>query len=152
MVFLFFFFFLMIRRPPSSPLFPHPPLFRSALVVGWALPLVVLRVTRRSTGWVMPVVAGLFLLYGFFGNLLAAPWQHQGYGTERLIPHLTITLDGIFGTAVDVSASLIILFTIYGAILQTSGAGKFFVDFSFALTGGRATSAGRTVVLSSFQI
>jgi TRAP transporter 4TM/12TM fusion protein len=100
----------------------------------------------------MPVVALLFLLYGFFGNALPPPWQHQGYGTERLIPHLTITLDGIFGTAVDVSASLIILFTIYGAILQASGAGKFFVDFSFAATGGRATSAGRTVVLSSFLL
>jgi TRAP transporter 4TM/12TM fusion protein len=122
------------------------------LVVGWMLILLVLEVTRRATGLVMPVVAGLFLLYGFFGNFLPAPWQHQGYGTERLIPHLTITLDGIFGTAVDVSASLIILFTIYGAILQTSGAGRFFVDFSFSLTGGRATSAGRTVVLSSFLL
>jgi TRAP transporter 4TM/12TM fusion protein len=122
------------------------------LVIGWVLLLLVLEVTRRATGLVMPIVAGLFLLYGFFGNLLPPPWQHQGYGTERLIPHLTITLDGIFGTAVDVSASLIILFTIYGAILQASGAGKFFVDFSFALTGGRATSAGRTVVLSSFLL
>ena len=122
------------------------------LLIGWVLLLLVLEVARRATGPVMPVVAGLFLLYGFFGNLLPAPWQHQGYGTERLIPHLTITLDGIFGTAVDVSASLIILFTIYGAILQASGAGKFFVDFSFALTGGRATSAGRTVVLSSFLL
>ena len=56
---------------------------------------------------------------------------------ERLIPHLTMTLEGIFGTAVDVSATLIILFTIYGAILQNSGAGKFFVDFSFAVTGGK---------------
>ncbi|HYI83579.1 MAG TPA: TRAP transporter large permease subunit, partial [Acetobacteraceae bacterium] len=122
------------------------------LLIGWVLLLLVLEVARRATGPVMPVVAGLFLIYGFFGNLLPAPWQHQGYGTERLIPHLTITLDGIFGTAVDVSASLIILFTIYGAILQASGAGKFFVDFSFALTGGRATSAGRTVVLSSFLL
>jgi TRAP transporter 4TM/12TM fusion protein len=122
------------------------------LVVGWVLILLVLEVTRRATGPVMPVVAGLFLLYGFFGDFLPAPWQHQGYGTERLIPHLTITLDGIFGTAVDVSASLIILFTIYGSILQASGAGKFFVDFSFALTGRRATSAGRTVVLSSFLL
>ena len=122
------------------------------LLVGWVLVLLVLEVTRRATGWVMPVVALLFLAYGFFGNLLPAPWQHQGYNSERLIPHLTITLDGIFGTAVDVSASLIILFTIYGALLQASGAGKFFVDFSFALTGGRATSAGRTVVLSSFLL
>ncbi|WP_309139687.1 TRAP transporter fused permease subunit [Siccirubricoccus sp. G192] len=122
------------------------------LVVGWVLILLVLEVTRRATGWVMPVMSGLFMLYGFFGNYLPAPWRHQGYDSERLIPHLTITLDGIFGTAVDVSASLIILFTIYGAILQFSGAGKFFVDFSFAATGGKATSAGRTVVLSSFLL
>jgi TRAP transporter 4TM/12TM fusion protein len=122
------------------------------LIVGWILILLVLEVTRRATGFVMPVVAGLFLAYGFFGNYLPAPWTHQGYDSERLIPHLTITLDGIFGTAVDVSASLIILFTIYGAILQMSGAGKFFVDFSFAATGGKATSAGRTVVLSSFLL
>ena len=122
------------------------------LVVGWALILLVIEVTRRATGPVMPAVAVLFLLYGFFGNHLPPPWQHQGYDTERLIPHLTITLDGIFGTAVDVSASLIILFTIYGAILQASGAGKFFVDFSFAATGGRTNSAGRTVVLSSFLL
>ncbi len=122
------------------------------LVVGWVLVFLVLEVTRRATGWVMPAVAGMFMLYAFFGNHLPPPWQHQGYDTVRLIPHLTITLDGIFGTAVDVSATLIILFTIYGAILQTSGAGKFFVDFSFAATGGKATSAGRTVVLSSFLL
>ncbi|SDD26330.1 TRAP transporter permease [Belnapia rosea] len=128
--------------------FPEP----MDLVIGWILVVLVLEVTRRATGWVMPVVAGLFMLYAFFGNLLPPPWRHQGYGTERLIPHLTITLDGIFGTAVDVSASLIILFTIYGAILQLSGAGKFFVDFSFSATGGKATSAGRTVVLSSFLL
>ena len=80
------------------------------------------------------------------------PGSTRATTSERLIPHLTITLDGIFGTAVDVSASLIILFTIYGAILQLSGAGKFFVDFSFSATGGKATSAGRTVVLSSFLL
>ncbi|HEV7266912.1 MAG TPA: TRAP transporter fused permease subunit [Falsiroseomonas sp.] len=128
--------------------FPDP----MDLVVGWMLIALVLEVTRRATGPVMPVVALVFLIYGFFGNYLPAPWQHQGYDAERLVPHLTMTLEGIFGTAVDVSASLIVLFTIYGAILQASGAGKFFVDFSFAATGGKATSAGRTVVLSSFLL
>jgi TRAP transporter 4TM/12TM fusion protein len=63
-----------------------------------------------------------------------------------------MTLEGIFGTAVDVSATLIILFTIYGAFLQYSGAGKFFLDFSFALLGGKPTSAGRAVVLASFLL
>jgi TRAP transporter 4TM/12TM fusion protein len=129
-------------------IFPDP----MDIVVGWLLIALVLEVTRRATGWIMPVVAIAFLLYGFYGNWLPPPWRHQGYDMERMIPHLTITLDGIFGTAVDVSASLIVLFTIYGAILQASGAGKFFVDFSFALTGGKAQSAGRTVVLSSFLL
>jgi TRAP transporter 4TM/12TM fusion protein len=129
-------------------IFPEP----MDIVVGWMLIALVLEAARRTTGPVMPVVAIAFLLYGFFGDLLPPPWQHQGYDSERLIPHLTITLEGIFGTAVDVSATLIILFTIYGAILQASGAGKFFVDFSFAATGGKAASAGRTVVLSSFLL
>lgn len=129
-------------------IFPEP----MDIAVGWMLIALVLEATRRATGPVMPAVAILFLLYGFFGNYLPAPWQHQGYDSERLVPHISIGLDGIFGTAVDVSATLIILFTIYGAILQASGAGKFFVDFSFAATGGKAASAGRTVVLSSFLL
>lgn len=129
-------------------IFPEP----MDLVVGWMLIALVLEVTRRATGWIMPAVAIAFLLYGFFGNYLSPPWRHQGYDMERLIPHVTITLEGIFGTAIDVSATLIVLFTIYGAILQATGAGKFFVDFSFSLTGGKPSSAGRTVVLSSFLL
>ncbi|PZW44807.1 TRAP transporter 4TM/12TM fusion protein [Humitalea rosea] len=128
--------------------FPEP----MDIVVGWMLVGLVLEATRRTTGPVMPFVAGLFMLYAFFGNYLPAPWTHQGYGADRLIPHLATTLEGIFGTAVDVSATLIILFTIYGSLLSASGAGKFFVDFSFAATGGKAASAGRTVVLSSFLL
>jgi TRAP transporter 4TM/12TM fusion protein len=129
-------------------IFPEP----MDIIVGWMLIALVLEVTRRATGWIMPAVAIGFLLYAFFGNHLDPPWRHQGYDAERLIPHITITLEGIFGTAVDVSASLIVLFTIYGAILQATGAGKFFVDFSFSLTGGKPSSAGRTVVLSSFLL
>ncbi|UPY37096.1 TRAP transporter fused permease subunit [Sediminicoccus sp. KRV36] len=122
------------------------------IIVGWLLIALVLEVTRRCTGWIMPVVAIAFLLYAFFGNHLPAPWTHRGYDAERLIPHISITLEGIFGTAVDVSATLIILFTIYGAILGATGAGKYFVDFSFAATGGKPSSAGRTVVLSAFLL
>jgi TRAP transporter 4TM/12TM fusion protein len=62
------------------------------------------------------------------------------------------TLEGVFGTTVEVSSSLIILFTIYGAFLQHSGAGKFFLDFSFAAMGGKHAGAGRTVVLASFLL
>jgi len=107
------------------------------VVLGVVFIVLLLEATRRTTGWIMPVVAIAFMLYAFFGNHLPAPWTHRGYDEERLIPHLAITLEGIFGTALDVSATLIILFTIYGAFLQQSGAGKFFIDFSFAATGGR---------------
>jgi TRAP-type uncharacterized transport system fused permease subunit len=63
-----------------------------------------------------------------------------------------MTLEGIYGVAIDVSSSLIILFTIFGAFLQYSGAGKFYIDFSFAAMGGKPTGAGRTVVLASFLL
>ena len=63
-----------------------------------------------------------------------------------------MTLEGIFGTPVDVSSSLIILFTIYGAILQFSNAGKFFIDFSLAAFGRKATGAGRAVTAASFLL
>src|SRR2546429_165866 len=100
----------------------------------------------------MPAVALLFIAYAMLGPYLPPPWTHRGYTFSRLVGHLFITLEGIFGVAVDVSSSLIILFTIYGAFLQHSGAGKFFIDFSLALMGGKPNSAGRTVVLASFLL
>ena len=93
-----------------------------------------------------------FIAYALLGKYLPPPWTHRGYSIERLVGHLYMTLEGIFGTTVDVSSSLIILFTIYGAILQHSGAGKFFIDFSFAAMGGKRNAAGRAVVLSSFLL
>jgi TRAP transporter 4TM/12TM fusion protein len=120
--------------------------------VGVALIVLLLEAARRSAGWIMPVVAVIFIAYALFGKYLPPPWTHRGYSVERLVGHLYMTLEGIFGTTVDVSSSLIILFTIFGAILQYSGAGKFFIDFSFAAMGGRRNAAGRAVVLSSFLL
>jgi TRAP transporter 4TM/12TM fusion protein len=119
---------------------------------GVALIVLVMEAMRRSTGWVMPIITSCFLLYAIFGAYLPAPWTHQGYEIPRIIGHMYMTLEGIFGVALGVSASLIILFTIYGAFLQYSGAGKFFIDFSFSAMGGKPTGAGRTVVLASFLL
>jgi TRAP transporter 4TM/12TM fusion protein len=118
--------------------------------VGVLFIALVLEATRRTTGIIMPIVAIAFVLYAIYGHNLPAPWTHRGYDVDRLVAHLYMTLEGIFGSAVDVSSTLIILFTIFGAVLQASGAGKFFIDFSFAAMGGRRNSAGRAVVLSSF--
>ena len=122
------------------------------MMVGAVFILLVLEATRRTTGWIMPVVEILFILYALFGPYLPAPWTHKGYDLDRLVGHLYMTLEGIFGTAVDVSSSLIILFTIFGAVLQFSGAGKFFIDFSFSALGGKTNSTGRAIVLSSFLL
>ena len=119
-------------------------------VVGAIFIVLLLEATRRSTGFIMPVVAICFALYAMFGKYLPPPWTHRGYPVEDLVAHLYMTLEGIFGTTVDVASSLIILFTVFGAVLQMSGAGRFFIDFSFAAMGGRRNAAGRAVVLSSF--
>ncbi|MEW5908624.1 MAG: TRAP transporter fused permease subunit [Thermodesulfobacteriota bacterium] len=119
---------------------------------GIILIFLVLEAARRSTGWIMPAVVVLFIVYAFVGPWLPKPWTHRGYDIDRIIGHMYMTLEGIFGVPIDVSSTFIILFTIYGAFLEFSGAGKFFIDFSFAAMGGKPSGAGRTVTLASFLL
>ncbi len=121
-------------------------------VFGVGLILLILEGNRRSSTWILPVIVIGFLAYALFGPHLPQPWTHKGYDIARLTGSLYMTLEGIFGVAVDVSSTLIILFTIYGAFLQYSGAGKFFIDFSFSAMGGKPSSAGRAVVMGSFLL
>jgi TRAP transporter 4TM/12TM fusion protein len=133
-------------------------IYRAALPTQWdqlfgALTiLLVLEATRRTTGWILPLVAVAFLAYAWLGAWLPAPWTHQGYGLDRLVGHMYMTLEGIFGVPLDVAATFIILFTIYGAVLEHSKAGEFYVNFSLAASGGKPTAAGRTVTLASFLL
>jgi TRAP transporter 4TM/12TM fusion protein len=122
------------------------------IVFGIALIVLILEAMRRTAGWIMPAICVAFLAYALAGPWLPAPWTHKGYDIGRLVGVMYMTLEGIFGSAVDVSSSLIILFTIFGAFLQYSGAGKFYLDFSFSAMGGKPTGAGRTVVLASFLL
>ncbi len=122
------------------------------LLFGVLFIVLVLEVARRATGLIMPFICLLFLLYAYIGPSLPAPWTHRGYDLERIVGHMYMTLEGIFGTPIDVSSTFIILFTIYGAMLEYSGAGKFFIDFSFAAMGKKPTAAGRTVTLASFLL
>jgi len=93
--------------------------------IGVGLILLILEGVRRTNGMILVTVTVLFLMYALFGDLLPAPWTHKGYSVDRLVGFMYMTLEGIYGTAVDVSATLIILFTIFGAFLQFTGAGKF---------------------------
>jgi len=119
---------------------------------GIILILLVLEATRRTTGWIMPSIVIAFIIYAFVGPQLPNPWTHRGYDIDRIVGHMYMTLEGIFGVPIDVSSTFIILFTLWGAFLEFSGAGKFFIDFSFAAMGGKATGAGRTVTLASFLL
>src|SRR4030095_365454 len=83
---------------------------------------------------------------------LPAPWTHRGYDVDRLVGTMYMTLEGIFGTPVDVSSSLITFVAICGAVLQFSNAGQFFIDFSRAAFGRKATGAGRAVTAASFLL
>ncbi len=114
--------------------------------------LLIIEALRRTNGMILVGVTSAFLLYALFGNYLPAPWTHKGYEIPRLIGFMYMTLEGVFGTAVDVSATLIILFTIFGAFLQFTNAGKFFIDFAFSAMGGKSSSVGKTIVLSSFLL
>jgi len=123
------------------------------LFFGGAIMVLTLEACRRTVGWPLVIVILAVLAYALFGNLLPPPWGHRGYSIVRLIGHLFITQDGIFGVPLDVSVSLITLFVIYGAILEQTGAGRFFLDFAFALTRGKTTvGVTRSVILSSFLL
>ncbi len=126
--------------------------FTSDIAWGVILIFLILEALRRTNGWILLVITGLFLGYALFGNYLPEPWTHKGYDLGRLVGHMYMTLEGIYGSAVDVSSSLIILFTIFGAFLQYTGAGKFFIDWSFSVLGGKPSNVGRTIVLSSFLL
>jgi TRAP transporter 4TM/12TM fusion protein len=133
-------------------------IYRAALpnltdqILGGLTILLVLEATRRTTGWILPVVALVFLAYAWFGPWLPSPWTHQGYRLDRLVGHMYMTLEGIFGVPLDVAATFIILFTIYGAVLEHSKAGEFYVNFSLAAMGSKPAGAGRTVTLASFLL
>ena len=126
------------------------------LVLGAITIAIVLEATRRTTGWILPVTALVFLAYASFGPVLdqlgLSLIAHRGYSVARIIGTLYTTLEGIFGVPLDVAATYIVLFTIYGAVLEHSGAGKFFIDLATATVGrsGHGAGPGRTVTVAGY--
>ncbi|HVE77969.1 MAG TPA: TRAP transporter fused permease subunit [Gemmatimonadaceae bacterium] len=119
---------------------------------------LVLEAARRTAGWSVAVTAALFLLYAYVGPLLdlvgLGAIAHRGYYPGRLVGTLYMTLDGIFGVPLDVAATYIVLFAVYGAVLEHSGAGRFFIDWSLAAMGRSRSPAapGRSVTLAGFLL
>ena len=120
--------------------------------VGVLAIFLVLEATRRSTGLALPLLVLISLAYALWGGFLPEPWGHRGYTMTRIVALEYMTLNGLFGTPVEVSSTFIILFTVFGAILEFSGAGKFFVDFALGCMGKSKAGAGRAVTLASFLL
>ncbi|GLI00139.1 TRAP transporter permease [Phytohabitans aurantiacus] len=124
------------------------------VAMGAALLLLVLEACRRTTGWVLPVVCLVFLGYGYYGGFLPQSWNiaHTGLDFPEIVDALYNSGSGFYGTPLDVAATYIVLFTIYGAVLDLSGAGRFFVDLSVAAFRRSRSAAGRTAVASGFLL
>ncbi|WP_350275875.1 TRAP transporter fused permease subunit [Kribbella sp. HUAS MG21] len=124
------------------------------LLAGSLLLVLALEACRRTTGWVLPVVGLLFIGYAYYGGYLPYTWSlaHQGFDFSAIVAQLFMGTAGFYGTPLAVAASYIVLFTIYGAVLDASGAGKFFIDVSFAAFKRSRTAPGRTVTLAGFLL
>jgi TRAP transporter 4TM/12TM fusion protein len=124
------------------------------VTMGALLLVLLLEACRRTTGWVLPVVCLVFLAYGYYGGLLPQSWTiaHAGLDFDQIVDALYNSGSGFYGTPLDVAATYIVLFTIYGAVLDLSGAGRFFVDLSVAAFRRSRSAAGRTAVASGFLL
>lgn len=114
--------------------------------------LLVLEAGRRTTGWHLPVIGLVAIAYAYFGDFMPGPFHVPPKDLDDIVANQYLGLEGMLGTPLQVAATFIILFTIYGAILDYTKAGKFYVDLAFALTGKRPTGAARTVTVASFLL
>ncbi|MBN2284599.1 MAG: TRAP transporter permease [Deltaproteobacteria bacterium] len=119
------------------------------VVMGSVLILLVLEASRRSTGPAVPLIAIIFICYALFGPYLPDVLSHRGYSIKRVSTYLALSTDGVFGVPLGVSANFILLFILYGALLRKTGAGQFFTDVAFALTGWSRGGPAKAAVASS---
>ena len=124
------------------------------VLFGAVLLLLVIEACRRTTGFALPIVCLAFLAYGYYGGLLPQNWPiaHAGLDFSQIIDALYNSGSGFYGTPLDVAATYIVLFTIYGAVLDLSGASRFFVDLSVAAFRKSRSAAGRTAVAAGFLL
>lgn len=118
-------------------------------IVGLVGTFMVFEAARRVVGWPMITVAFFFMVYAFFGPYIPGILAHRGVGVQEMFDHLFFTTEGIFGTPMGVSSTFIYLFILFGAYLETTGLGKFFIDIANAIAGWAAGGPAKVAVLSS---
>lgn len=119
------------------------------LIMGAMIILLVLEATRRAIGPELPIVVIVFLLYAYFGPYMPGYFAHRGFSLKRIIEHLYMQTEGIFGIPLGVSSTFVFLFILFGAVLNKTGMGKFFIDLSLALAGHYTGGPAKVAVVSS---
>ena len=111
--------------------------------------LLVLEMTRRTNGFVLPLIAVLFILYGLYGNLLPYSFGgHRGYSFSRLISYL-VGMDAMLSTPLATAASFVFLCVLFSSFLASTGAGQFFIDLALGLAGGTRGGPAKVAVIGS---
>lgn len=110
--------------------------------------IAVWEMARRATGWPLAILSALFILYGYFGNHMPGLFYHRGYSWPRMMTYL-FSLDGILSLPILASAHYIFLFVLFGAFIEVSGAGKFFVDLARCAAGRFRGGPGKVSIVSS---
>ena len=119
------------------------------MVIGLILIVLVFEAARRVMGIALPIICGLFLAYGLFGNYLPGELAHRGYGLDQVVNQLSFGTEGLYGTPTYVSATYIFLFILFGSFLEQAGMIRLFTDFAMGLFGHRAGGPAKVSVVSS---
>ena len=117
--------------------------------VGIVLILLVLEVSREAVGMALPIVALVFIAFALAGARLPELIAHKGYDLGYITSYVAWTSEGIFGTPIGSAASFVVLYIIFGELLDKFGAGKFFIDVAYALTGRMRGGPAEASVVSS---
>ena len=111
--------------------------------------VMVIEAARRIVGLPIVVVVLCFIAYGFFGPYMPGPLAHRGLSLQQMVGHLFFTTEGVFGIPMGVSSTFIFLFILFGAYLEKTGLGKFFIDIANAIAGWASGGPAKVAVLSS---
>lgn len=118
-------------------------------IVGLIAIILVIEAARRVVGWPIITIAFLFILYALFGRYIPGQLAHRGIALPSLVAHLFYTTEGIFGIPIGVSSTFIFLFILFGAYLEKTGMGQFFIDLANAVAGWASGGPAKVAVISS---
>lgn len=119
------------------------------IIIGVIGILLVMEICRRAVGLPILIIASIFMAYAYLGPYMPGFLNHRGYSFKRIISHLFFTTEGVLGIPLGVCSTFIFLFILFGAFLEKTGIGKFFIDISNAIAGFAAGGPAKVAIITS---